>query len=406
MRATWIIVASVAAVGLSAGVVDFAPSDRLVELEDQLDQLTREYQRAAAAEERWRAEVETARERIGLTEASVDELVDQFAEREARLARLEERPSLSRESLKVEMEALDARVEERIVGLQNMAERALEGSPELAGRLENLAVLIEDTRDLQRQRERDLLQQLDEVQHTLDPDLRAAELREQVLAPVVQLQGDRSVGSGVLLRSTEHPDGTGGHQTLALTAWHVVRDIQTDPTDPVTPVPVRIYKLDGGLRTETATVLEVAAHIDFCLLELDTREPVPNGAHLCGVESLDRLQVFDEVVAVGCPLGTDPLPTSGELSSLNHRVDGSDYWMINAPTYIGNSGGGIFEGRGHGLIGIFSKIYNHGAVRPTIVPHMGLVTPMTQILPWLEGRGWHPSPTGGLYQVEQLAEVR
>jgi len=37
---------------------------------------------------------------------------------------------------------------------------------------------------------------------------------------------------------------------------------------------------------------------------------------------------------------------------------------------------------------------------------MGLVTPMTQILPWLEGRGWHPSPSGGLYQVEQLAEVR
>lgn len=405
MRAILIIVTSVAAIGLSAGVVGRAPSDRLGELETQLDQLTHAYQLAAAAEEQWRSEVETARERIGLTEASVDALVDQFAKRESRLARLEERPTLSRESLLEEMQALDTRVEERIVGLQHMAERALEGSPEFAARLENLAALIEDTRDLQRKRERELLDQLDRVQTTIDPGERANVLRERVLAPVVQLSGDRSVGSGVLLESTKHSDGR-GHQTLVLTAWHVVRDIQDDPDNPVTPVPVRIYQIDGQLRLETATVLECAPHLDFCLLELDSRDPIAFGAQLCVPKDLERLQVFDEVIAVGCPLGTDPLPTSGELSSLAHRVDGSDYWMINAPTYIGNSGGGIFEGQGHGLIGIFSKIYNHGAVRPTIVPHMGLVTPMTKILPWLEGRGWQPTDAGGLHRVDQLAEVR
>ena len=63
--------------------------------------------------------------------------------------------------------------------------------------------------------------------------------------------------------------------------------------------------------------------------------------------------------------------------------------MINAPTYIGNSGGGIFDSQTHEMMGIFSKIYTHGSLRPTIVPHMGLVTPMARVYDWLVaiGRG-------------------
>ena len=42
----------------------------------------------------------------------------------------------------------------------------------------------------------------------------------------------------------------------------------------------------------------------------------------------------------------------------------------------------------HELLGIFSKIYTHGTLRPTIVPHMGLVTPMNEIYAWLEQQGY------------------
>jgi hypothetical protein len=62
--------------------------------------------------------------------------------------------------------------------------------------------------------------------------------------------------------------------------------------------------------------------------------------------------------------------------------------MINAPTYIGNSGGGIFDAQTHELIGIFSKIYNYGTSRPTVVPHMGLVVPLTKVYAWLDGVGY------------------
>jgi len=59
--------------------------------------------------------------------------------------------------------------------------------------------------------------------------------------------------------------------------------------------------------------------------------------------------------------------------------------MINAPTYFGNSGGGIYLGDTHQLIGVFSKIYTHGKGAPVVVPHMGLCTPMESIYEWLAG---------------------
>jgi hypothetical protein len=58
--------------------------------------------------------------------------------------------------------------------------------------------------------------------------------------------------------------------------------------------------------------------------------------------------------------------------------------MINAPTYYGNSGGGIFNGETHELIAVFSKIYTHGSTRPIVIPHMGLAVPMTLVYPWLD----------------------
>jgi hypothetical protein len=94
------------------------------------------------------------------------------------------------------------------------------------------------------------------------------------------------------------------------------------------------------------------------------------------------------VYAVGCPLGNDPIPTFGEIADTHHVVDGGHYWMISAPTYIGNSGGGVFDADTHELLGIFTKIYTHGTLRPTVVPHMGLATPLPLVYDWLEQVGY------------------
>ena len=123
---------------------------------------------------------------------------------------------------------------------------------------------------------------------------------------------------------------------------------------------------------------------DLALLRLRSREFFPEAASLATPEEMAEVGVFTKVVAVGCPLGHEPIPTQGEVTHLKSRVGGTDYWMINAPTYLGNSGGGVFLARSRRLIGVFSKIYTHGKLNPNVVPHMGLCTPLNEAIRWLK----------------------
>ena len=214
-----------------------------------------------------------------------------------------------------------------------------------------------------------------------------SKLWQGMVGPTVQLAGEMTVGSGVLLKSQPIP-GTDTFETLLITAWHVVRDIRADSGEKDPPIPVSIYTEGGGVWYETASLLEYNAELDTALLRLDTKQPVRYGAKLPTRKELEDLRIFDSIYAVGCPLGNDPIPTHGEIADTHHRVDGNTYWMISAPTYIGNSGGGIYHAQTGCLLGIFSKIYTHGNLRPTVVPHMGLVTPLTQIYDWLEREGY------------------
>jgi S1-C subfamily serine protease len=233
-------------------------------------------------------------------------------------------------------------------------------------------------------------QRLDSVDQQLSHAQRdVGVMWDDFVGPTVQLAGENSVGSGVVLRSLELPPAESGeavYATYILTAWHVVRDIVEGNLE--LPVPVLIYPEDGSKVEETATLLHHDPVLDVALLQLDSTEPFGCGAVLAPRERLNAVRIFDRIYAVGCPLGNDPIPTPGEVATCHHVVDEQVYWMINAPTYIGNSGGGIFDAETHELLGIFSKIYTHGSLRPTIVPHMGLATPLLPIYDWLESVGY------------------
>jgi S1-C subfamily serine protease len=226
---------------------------------------------------------------------------------------------------------------------------------------------------------------VDHIEKSLERD--KDRLWRDLLGPTVQLMGEETVGSGVLLRS-ELIEGTSDYTTYVITAWHVIRDIQTTPESVHTPVPVTIYARTGDIRTETAQLLKYDASLDVALLRLNTTRPVDSGVKLASRNRLDEVAVFEHIYAVGCPLGNDPIPTFGEIADTHHLVDGQHYWMISAPTYIGNSGGGMFDAETHELLGIFTKIYTHGTLRPTVVPHMGLATPLPVVYDWLEQVGF------------------
>lgn len=240
--------------------------------------------------------------------------------------------------------------------------------------------------------------ELARIEQAIPREAPTDELWDDLLGPTVQVSGQESVGSGVLLRSTALPEG--GWRTHVLTAWHVIRDLQPGEDDGRIVVPVTVYSRDGSIEPLNAQLVKRDAELDVALLAVETREALPHGARLASRETLRRMQVFEPVWAVGCPLGNDPIPTAGTLSDTHHHVDGMRYWMISAPTYIGNSGGGIFNGRTRELVGIFTKIYTHGSVRPTVVPHMGLATPLETVYDWLEHEG-----VAGVEPVEARTET-
>jgi hypothetical protein len=236
---------------------------------------------------------------------------------------------------------------------------------------------------------------------------------DDLLGPVVQLSGEATVGSGVLLVSQplaaddedrDSVEDGDAWRTYVLTSWHVVRDIYGQADKAGTPVPVKIYRPDGGSETEQAHLCAYDTTIDVALLVVHTPQALPNGAMLAPPSRLAAVKPFDRVYAVGCPLGNDPIPTAGEVASIHHEVDGEPYWMISAPTYIGNSGGGIFDADTRELLGIFSKIYTHGSMRSSIVPHMGLATPLPKIYAWLDSAGYgHLKPEDRPYARAHMA---
>ena len=208
-------------------------------------------------------------------------------------------------------------------------------------------------------------------------------LTQKMLAPTVQLNGEDTVGSGTLIYSDVNPS-TQQVETYVLTSNPVVRNILTDSSPAKrTGIAVTIYTPNGTVE-EHADLVNNDANIDAALLKLRSETRYDNVAHAVPRERAHGIRVWEPIYAVGCPLGNDPIPTRGEISSTKNDLKGSNYWMINAPTYFGNSGGGVYLADTRELAGVFSKIYTHGRGNPVVVPHMGLCTPIDLIYDWLD----------------------
>ncbi|MEO0649131.1 MAG: serine protease [Planctomycetota bacterium] len=361
-------IAATATAGLIATVVAFRAELDAIESQQRL---AVQSQRAMQAE-------------LGGVDRVVDRLIEQRVEPLFDQARSE------RQALEASLNERDALIEQLDTTTDELSADALEAriaaiDAAIGARFESVETRVNDALDGITRGQSELERLRGELPKSTDPQ----RLWSEIVAPVVQVNGEYSVGSAILLRSQPTSDGM---RTPILTAWHVVRDVQDDPAQPTTPVPIRIFGIDGKQRDETARVLAWNAARDVALLELNSTQPVPHGAQLASFERLLDVRTFDEVFAVGCPLGTEPVPTFGAVATNDHRVDDLRYWMINAPTYIGNSGGGIFDARSGELLGVFSKIYNHGYDDPKIVPHMGLVVPLDEVYRWLEREGYEVRP--------------
>ena len=212
------------------------------------------------------------------------------------------------------------------------------------------------------------------------------DLTRDLLSPAVQLNGDDTVGSGTIIFSGKNPK-SGKVETYVITSYHVIRNILKDtPRARRDGIAITIYH-PGRQQDREELKCDMISHdakIDAALLKLRSNRRFHNVARVVSKQHATSVRVWDQIYAVGCPLGNDPIPSKGEVSSLKNQLNGANYWMINAPTYFGNSGGAIYLAKTRELAGVFSKIYTHGRGNPVVIPHMGLFTPMPAIYRWLE----------------------
>lgn len=347
--------------------------------------LTNEWTLSRARRERVAAESQllSLRRQIESARVALDELSrlrERAPETAERIARVENALG----SVNGQLNAVEARVEKSLGALSADQRDSREGlARDTFKALEDLRSHISVAESRLR----------DELKRAEGPESRSREwrdldaMRTSMLAPTVQLSGEDTVGSGVILSSK--PEGEGRVATFVVSSYHVVRNILAEAGDPKGAKGVAINTYPEGVAiAETADVVAIDEPTDLVLLRLRGNRLYTSVARVMPPARLAGITVFTPIYAVGCPLGNDPIPTAGEIASTRNVVSSHNYWMLNAPTYFGNSGGGVFLGRTQELIGIFSKIYTHGHGHPTVIPHMGLATPIDAVVTFLEKHGY------------------
>ncbi len=319
-----------------------------------------------------RAGVAKPRSGRPVTQEDLQEVELKLAKVQGELAKVQARlEEASRRAISRASEAMGTSKEltRTIESAQRLASRAQDRMKALASRLEDRI-----------QAQEEVIRQL---RRRLTGDSRA--MTNAMLAPTVQISGEETVGSGTIIGSQKRRDG--GYRTYVLTAWHVVRNIFTDePERKRKGLLVTIYAR-GRKIERVGDLIAKDPSRDLALILLRGREKAPAVARIIDEDRARSIDLWEPLYAIGCPLGNDPIPTGGFLASKDSRIDGLGYWMINAPTYFGNSGGGIFDARTYELVAVFSKIFTHGKVHPTVISHMGLAVPPREVYAFLRETG-------------------
>ena len=206
-----------------------------------------------------------------------------------------------------------------------------------------------------------------------------------ILGPSVQVNVQGSVGGGTLLFSRDT-------HSYVVTACHVIQKLLAAGGDDETrsPAEVTIYD-DRGAAADTVEGDLVAwdERKDLALLRLRAVHEYRTVAHMASRDTLRSIRVFTPIYAVGCPLGHDPLPTPGEVATLNKELNGERFWMMNAPTIFGNSGGGVFHRETRELIGVSVMVCTYDGAVSTPVPHLGIMVSLETVYDWLDSLNYN-----------------
>lgn len=177
-------------------------------------------------------------------------------------------------------------------------------------------------------------------------------------------------GSGVIIDSFPVKDK---FNTAVLTARHNVRDL---------PLDSEIYVVIDGLLVPCHVAYQHPS-MDAAVLVIETTEK-----HTGALMDIAPLMPLEEVYTVGYQMGFEFLVTDGLL---NYSVANDlgqqpgELWLCSAPTFPGNSGGGIFDKDSRKLIGLSVAIGSTpGTFAETLVPHIHIFIPINVLNKWID----------------------
>ncbi|MEK6858197.1 MAG: serine protease, partial [Nanoarchaeota archaeon] len=199
---------------------------------------------------------------------------------------------------------------------------------------------------------------------------------QKIIAPAVRMSCHLEVGSGTVVYS-ELEEGL--FKTYVLTALHVVSGAREGR-----PIQISVFDRDNeATRDFEGNLVDFSEKLDVAVVEIKSNASF-HPAKIADKEKINDTQRFDDIYAVGCPLGYSPIQTEGEITTKNKILGGENYWMISAQTIFGNSGGGIFLKENNEMIGILTRVSAYNNFINIAVPHMGIVVSGDRIHEWFE----------------------
>jgi S1-C subfamily serine protease len=223
------------------------------------------------------------------------------------------------------------------------------------------------------------------------------ELHEKILYPVVRVRTSQAGGSGTIFYSQEDPKNPDEWISFIITNWHVIegaihykeewnglseKEIKKEVFDKVDIDIFDYVRLSEIVSSNThqATIIAHNESYDLAVLKLDTPRKMSYVAELIPAKEISKIKVFMSIYSVGCSLLHEPFPNKGQISSLKEIIDGEKYWMSNANSIFGNSGGAVFLEETKQFIGIPSRITSTQLGFGTnIVSWMGFFVPPKRI---------------------------
>ena len=214
------------------------------------------------------------------------------------------------------------------------------------------------------------------------------EKHERLLYPVVRIfaidtKGNQSAGSGTIIYSEPDPENDGEFLNFVLTNHHVIDALilLKDDWDSVlkknrkkeffTKARVEIFDYINlstvdSARGGSADVVAYSVAHDLALLKLSTPKKLGYVSPILPEDKIKKLRLYSDVCVSGCSMAHEPFSNFGQLTFLTEDIENKQYFMYNAGSYFGNSGGSLFwmgeeclpEYQGY-LIGVPSRLTGH-----------------------------------------------